>query len=271
MAVECCGIPQLCRERQIPVPVSSLCSLSCCEPREPGQRWEQGLGGHLGTYPSPLLHRGFCPSLSRASAIPELLLPRPSPSVQPCCSRTFLPKPWERCKNHHRLAGQIPPSSSQSPLPTAKNSPPPDPPPVGTPWHSPALGRHPELTLVYLSKVPMCCPDTDPSSSPSRSRCSSHICTESRASLSPPSGERAARVSTAQGACSPPSFSPEHQQRRQNLFFLATLAARPEKRCFRFSETAWMLSKNDKELPDSAWSEFPGFPGLGGSALIPLS
>lgn len=139
MAVECCRTPQLCRERQIPgtalPPLSSLCSLSAAVGLGRGGN---RAGRALGTHPSPLLHRGFWPSLSRASAIPELLLPRPSPSVQPCCSRTFLPKPWERGKKNitDLLDKSHPhPPTAFCPL----SSPPPNPHPEGIPLAQPFL------------------------------------------------------------------------------------------------------------------------------------
>ena len=50
------------------------------------------------TYPNPALFLGACPSLSRASDIPGLLLPSPLPSTQPCCCITFLPIAYKKIK-----------------------------------------------------------------------------------------------------------------------------------------------------------------------------
>lgn len=101
----------------------------------------------------------------------------------------------------------------------------------------------------------MGCPDTEPSSSPSRSRRSSHICTESRASLSPPSGDKAQSAQLSEAGHL--HHAPQSTSRggRTCSFWQAMLP--DQKNTVSGSLTAWMLSKNDKELPDSACSEFP--------------
>lgn len=46
------------------------------------------------SHPKPLLQLGCCPSFSKASGIPELVCPSPSPSLQPCLSITRRPTPY---------------------------------------------------------------------------------------------------------------------------------------------------------------------------------
>lgn len=210
--------------------------------------------------------------MSRASAIPELLLPSPSPSVQPCCSSTFLPKPWERGKNVTELPDKAHPHLPRTfcPLPTSKSSPPPNPHPLSTATAAfpvlphPLPSTYPELTLVYLSKVPICCPETDPSSKPSRSRCSSHIWTESRASLSPPSREKEARVRAAQlrKAVRYRHFPQSTTQQGGRTCSFWQLSLPDKKNVVSSTLTSWMLSKDDRaeEFPAAEILQGQNFP-----------
>lgn len=184
--------------------------------------------------PAPSCIWGSAPRCPKLRPFQNCCSPAPAPPSSPAAPAPSCRSPGRGEKTAQRL--WISPSSfSQSPLPRNTH-----PRIITTTTPAfPLLPRPlPELTLVYLSKVPICRPETEPSSKPSRSRCSSHIRTESRASLSPPSREKAAKVRAAQLRKAaryhhfPPSTT--HQGGR-TCFFLATLIARQEKRCFKYT------------------------------------
>lgn len=131
----------------------------------------------------------------------------------------------------------------------------------------------PGLTLVYLSKLPIWCPGAEVSSRPLRRRCSSRIWTESRASLSPPSREKGARVRAAQlrtALCCPPFPQSTSSREAEPALFGSSLcqtrkhhlrlghfqrAAEPQ-RCpqngscrGRISHPAWLPAEGSAQIP----------------------
>lgn len=141
--------------------------------------------------PQPPLASGVLTLVVQSFGHSRVAAAQPQP-LRPALLLQHLPaKALAEEKNCHRAAGQSPSSSFQKLLPTSQG--------LGlTATALPLPSAHPELTLVYLSKVPICCPATAPSSKPSRRRCSSRIRTESRASLSPPSRGKGAQVRAEQ-------------------------------------------------------------------------